>query len=219
MKRLFSPMRISSTSTNENSNIASTEAFPYCNTEVVPNDAVYPHCEQTENPTYTNSYYLNGNTPPIGILTATRKDPGSTSTISPGSSTTIALVTSTQSTPSETTTGASSGGHHPSGGAIAGIAVGGAVGLGALALGAFFLALKKKKPTAPTQGGNMAEYTQEQHLQQYAPQAAYGPGYAQGQGPYAPKPYPEQQLAEAPANETVPNVEYRPAWELPASNH
>ena len=66
----------------------------------------------------------------------------------------------------------------------------------------------------------MAEYTQQEHLQQYAPQAASGPAYAHGHDPYAPKPYPEQQQpVEAPANEAVPNLEPRPTWELPASNH
>lgn len=161
---------------------------------------------------------MNGNTPGIGILTATRSDPGSTQTSKPGSSNSIASATSTTSS-AGTTTATGSNSQPLSGGAIAGIAIGGAAGLGALALGVFFLFFKKK-PAAPTQGGSMAEYTQQEHLQQYAPQAASGPAYAHGHDPYAPKPYPEQQQpVEAPANEAVPNLEPRPTWELPASNH
>ncbi|CAZ85973.1 unnamed protein product [Tuber melanosporum] len=194
-----------------------TEAFPYCNTEVVPNDAVYPHCEQTSNPTYTNSYYLNGNTPGIGVLTSRRSDLGLTGTTKPGSSPSIVTVTHSTAPPSATTSRGTDS-EPMSGGAIAGIAIGGAAGLGALALGVFFLFFKKK-PTAPAQSGGMAEYTQQQHLQQYVPQPIQSPGFAHGHDdPSTPKPYPEQQLAEAPANET-PIVGYRPAWELPASNH
>ncbi|KAG0635899.1 hypothetical protein HOY80DRAFT_892242 [Tuber brumale] len=190
-----------------------TEAFPYCNTEIVPNDAVYPRCEQTSNPIYTNSYYLNGNTPGIGVLTSRRSDPGQTDTIKPGS-------TSTRSTapPSGTTTTSTGSDPEPlSGGAIAGIAIGGAAGLGALALGVFFLFFKKK-PTAPAQSAAMAEYTQQQHLQQYVPQPMHSPGFAHGHDPSTPKPYPEQPLAEVPANET-PIAGYRPPSELPANNH
>ncbi|CUS10333.1 unnamed protein product [Tuber aestivum] len=190
-----------------------TEAFPYCNTEVVPDDAIYPHCEQTQNPTYTNSYYLNGNTPGIGILTATRSDTGFITTQSPGSGTSFAIITPTRSSASPATSTPTGSDPEPlSGGAIAGIAVGGAAGLGALALGVFFLFFKKK-PKQPTPTGNMAEYTtQQQHLQQYVPQPVHG------HDQFAPKPYPEQHLAEAPANEPAPVIEYRPAWELPASN-
>ena len=125
---------------------------------------------------------------------------------------------SSTSTPTGSTTATGSSSQPLSGGAIAGIAVGGAAGLGALALGVFLLFFRKK-PTAPSQGGGMAEYTQQEHLQQYAPQPAPGPAYAD-HDPYAPKPYPEQQQpVEAPANEAISNIEPRPTWELPASNH
>ncbi|PWW78197.1 hypothetical protein C7212DRAFT_24102, partial [Tuber magnatum] len=145
-----------------------TEAFPYCNTEVVPSDAIYPHCEQTRNPTYTNSYYLNGNTPGIGILTATRSDTESGQTSKSARSTSFVVIAPVPSSvsPAVATTSTNSDPEPLSGGAIAGIAVGGAAGLGALALGVFLLFFKKK-PATPAPAGNMAEYTQQQHLQQY----------------------------------------------------
>lgn len=123
------------------------------------------------------------------------------------------------STSTGTTTATASDSQPLSGGAIAGIAVGGAAGLGVLALGIFFLFFRKK-PTAPAQGGGMAEYTQQEHLQQYAPHPAPGSVYAHDHDPYVPKPHPEQQQpVEAPANEAIPNVEPRPTWELPAGSH